>query len=58
MTATTEVFKQKTHLVQLVEELGGAPYNEDSDAYYLRQTFEQENVGALKELENSNLNSL
>ena len=41
-----------------MEELGGAPYNEYSDAYYLRQTFEQENVGALKELENSNLNSL
>ena len=54
MTAQLKIFKRKTHLVQLVEELGGAPYNEDSDAYYLRQTFEQEIVGTLKELENSN----
>ena len=53
MTTQPAVFKEKTHLVQLVEEHGGAPYNEDSDAYYLRQTFEQENVDALKESENS-----
>ena len=44
MTAQLKIFKQKTHPVQLVVELGGAPGDEDNDAYYLRQTFEQENV--------------